>query len=94
MTEVRPDTDEDTDPDIDHESFLVEKGTAVQLQQFGDVYAKTGTAEFTADDGATHAHAWTVGYRGDLAFAALIVGGEDSVHTNEILERFLTAVPR
>jgi hypothetical protein len=35
-----------------------------------------------------------VGYRGDLAFAALIVGGEDSVHTNEVLERFLTAVPQ
>ena len=26
------------------------------------------------------------GYRGDLAFAALIVGGEDSVHTNEVLD--------
>ena len=73
---------------------VVQEGTAVQLQDFGDVYAKTGTAEFTADDGATHAHAWTVGYRGDLAFAALIVGGEDSVHTNEVLERFLTAVPQ
>ncbi len=73
---------------------VVQQGTAVQLQKFGDVYAKTGTAEFTADDGATHAHAWTVGYRGDMAFAALIVGGEDSVHTNEVLERFLTAVPQ
>jgi cell division protein FtsI/penicillin-binding protein 2 len=73
---------------------VVQQGTAVQLQKFGDVYAKTGTAEFTADDGATHAHAWTVGYRGDLAFAALIVGGEDSVHTNEVLERFLTAIPQ
>jgi len=73
---------------------VVQQGTAVQLQEFGDVYAKTGTAEFTADDGATHAHAWTVGYRGDLAFATLIVGGEDSVHTNEVLERFLTAVPQ
>jgi len=73
---------------------VVQEGTAVQLKDFGDVYAKTGTAEFTADDGATHAHAWTVGYRGDLAFAALIVGGEDSVHTNEVLERFLTAVPQ
>jgi len=73
---------------------VVQQGTAVQLQEFGDISAKTGTAEFTADDGATHAHAWTVGYRGDLAFAALIVGGEDSVHTNEVLERFLSAVPQ
>jgi cell division protein FtsI/penicillin-binding protein 2 len=73
---------------------VVQQGTAVQLQEFGDVSAKTGTAEFAADDGSTHAHAWTVGYRGDLAFAALIVGGEDSVHTNEVLERFLSAVPQ
>jgi len=73
---------------------VVQEGTAVQLQKYGDVYAKTGTAEFTAEDGATHAHAWTVGYRGDLAFAALIVGGEDSVHTNEVLERFLSAIPQ
>ena len=37
-----------------------------------------------ADDGTIHAHAWTVGFRGDLAFAALIVGGEDSAKTNQI----------
>ena len=47
------------------------------------MHAKTGTAEFTADDGTQHAHAWTIGYRGDLAFATLIVGGEDSVYTIE-----------
>ncbi len=58
---------------------VVDEGTGQGLEEFGDVHAKTGTAEFTGDDGAIHAHAWTVGYVGDLAFAALIVGGEDSI---------------
>jgi len=72
---------------------VVDEGTGTGLQGFGDVHAKTGTAEFTAADGTIHAHAWTVGYRGDLAFAALIVGGEDSVYTNQVVEAFLGAVP-
>lgn len=72
---------------------VVDEGTGTGLQGFGDVHAKTGTAEFTADDGTIHAHAWTVGYRGDLAFAALIVGGEDSAFTNQVVEAFLGAVP-
>ena len=72
---------------------VVQEGTGVVLQPFGDVHAKTGTAEFTAADGTVHAHAWTVGYRGDLAFAALIVGGEESSRTNKVLASFLGAVP-
>jgi cell division protein FtsI/penicillin-binding protein 2 len=68
---------------------VVDEGTGVGLQSFNDVHAKTGTAEFTAEDGTTHAHAWTVGYTGDMAFAALIVGGEDSIHTNQVVEQFL-----
>ena len=63
-----------------------------RLQGFGDVHAKTGTAEFTGDDGKTHAHAWTVGYLGDMAFAALIVGGEDSIVTNQLVGEFLAAL--
>ena len=58
------------------------RGHRPGLEGYGDVHAKTGTAEFAADDGTTHAHAWTVGYVGDLAFAALVVGGEDSIVTN------------
>jgi len=72
---------------------VVDEGTGTGLQGFGDVHAKTGTAEFTAADGTIHAHAWTVGYRGDMAFASLIVGGEDSVFTNQVVEAFLGAVP-
>ena len=70
---------------------VVDQGTGVGLAKFGDVHAKTGTAEFTADDGVVHAHAWTVGYVDDLAFAALIVGGEDSAFTNQVVEQFLAA---
>ena len=63
------------------------------LETFGDVHAKTGTAEFTGDDGTIHAHAWTVGFRGDLAFAALIVGGEDSANDQQIAAELLATVP-
>ncbi len=72
---------------------VVEQGTGVGLADLGDVHAKTGTAEFTADDGTQHAHAWTVGYRGDLAFATMIVGGEDSVYTIQSARSFLAAIP-
>ena len=72
---------------------VVTEGTGAGLEPFDDVHAKTGTAEFAAADGTTHAHAWTIGYRGDLAFAALIVGGEDSINTNAVVARLLAAVP-
>lgn len=71
---------------------VVTDGTAKVLAPLGEVYAKTGTAEFSNDKGEIHAHAWTVGYRGDLAFAALIVGGESSGRTNTVISDFLTAL--
>ena len=73
---------------------VVDEGTGAGLEGFGDVHAKTGTAEFTATDGTTHAHAWTVGYLGDMAFAALVVGGEDSIVTNGVTAKFLAAIGR
>ncbi len=76
---------------------VVTDGTAKVLQDIGDgptaVYAKTGTAEYSGAKGVIHAHAWTVGFRGDLAFSALIVGGDDSKRTNAVLHDFLAAVP-
>jgi cell division protein FtsI/penicillin-binding protein 2 len=39
------------------------------------VHAKTGTAEFGTGD-PLPTHAWTIGFRGDLAFAVLVEGGE------------------
>lgn len=75
---------------------VVEEGTAVLLQDVGTakhpVHAKTGTAEYTDQVGDLKAHAWTVGYRGDLAFSVLIVGGDTSKRTNEIARQFLAAV--
>ena len=72
---------------------VVASGTGAGLAGYGDTHAKTGTAEFQAEDGSIHAHAWTVGFRGDMAFAALIVGGEDSAKTNKIAAKLLSTLP-
>ncbi|KRQ22974.1 MULTISPECIES: penicillin-binding transpeptidase domain-containing protein [Mycobacteroides] len=48
-------------------------GTAMDLKGEGSVYGKTGEAEFPGGS-----HAWFAGYRGDMAFATLIVGGGGS----------------
>lgn len=72
---------------------VVASGTGAGLAGYGDTHAKTGTAEFQADDGTIHAHAWTMGFRGDMAFAALIVGGEDSAKTNRIAAELLATLP-
>ena len=53
--------------------LVVTNGTAREIEGAGEVYGKTGEAEFEGGS-----HAWFAGYRGDLAFAALIVGGGDS----------------
>jgi cell division protein FtsI/penicillin-binding protein 2 len=68
---------------------VVTEGTARKLAGRGEVYGKTGTAEFT-DDG--RAHGWFVGYRGDLAFAVLIVDGGSSAPAVDIADRFLAAL--
>ncbi len=50
-------------------------GTASELAPFGDVRGKTGTAQH--GDG-TKSHGWFVGYRGDLAFAVMVVDADTS----------------
>jgi cell division protein FtsI/penicillin-binding protein 2 len=70
---------------------VVTEGTATKLNGLGEVRGKTGTAEFT-DDG-TRAHGWFVGYRGDLAFAVLIVDAGSSEPAVALAGRFLAAVP-
>ena len=72
---------------------VVTDGTAENLQDAGTVYAKTGTADYIDSKGVDHAHAWTVGFRGDLAFSVLIVAGDSSKRTNVIADTFLKAVP-
>lgn len=69
---------------------VVEYGTAPQLKPYGDVRGKTGTAQF--GDGV-HSHGWFMGYRGDLAFATLVLSGETSTPAVDVAVRFLKAVP-
>jgi cell division protein FtsI/penicillin-binding protein 2 len=68
---------------------VVTEGTATQLAPLGEVYGKTGTAEFTGDG---RSHAWFIGYRGDLAFAVLIVDGGRSSNAVQVAAKFLSAV--
>ncbi len=67
---------------------VVTEGTAMRLAGFGEVYGKTGTAEFTNDG---RSHGWFVGYRGDIAFAVLVVDGGSSTPAVEAAARFLSA---
>jgi hypothetical protein len=68
--------------------LVVTNGTAKDLQGSGDVRGKTGEAEF---DGGSHA--WFTGYRGDMAFAALIVGGGSSEYAVRMLRDMLDSLP-
>jgi len=68
---------------------VVTDGTATELAGLGEVFGKTGTAEYT-DDG--RAHGWFVGYRGDVAFAVLVVDGGSSAVAVDVASRFLPAI--
>jgi cell division protein FtsI/penicillin-binding protein 2 len=68
---------------------VVTEGTATALSGLGEVYGKTGTAEFTADG---RAHGWFMGYRGDVAFAVLVVDGASSAPAVQVAQRFLSAI--
>lgn len=68
--------------------LVVTNGTATELSGAGEVRGKTGEAEF---DGGSHA--WFAGYRGDLAFAALIVGGGSSEYAVRMTKDMLNGLP-
>ncbi|MFB1299243.1 penicillin-binding transpeptidase domain-containing protein [Mycobacterium sp. pW049] len=68
-------------------------GTATQLQDIPGMLGKTGTAEYVAQDGATHAHGWFVGIRGDLALAVFVSDAGSSTPAVDAAGRFLRAVP-
>ncbi|WP_029112445.1 penicillin-binding transpeptidase domain-containing protein [Mycobacterium sp. URHB0044] len=68
--------------------LVVTNGTAKDLQDAGDVRGKTGEAEFEGGS-----HAWFAGYRGDLAFAALIVGGGSSEYAVRMCKDMLNGLP-
>ena len=70
---------------------VVVAGSARQLDDaLGDVRGKTGTAQY--GDGF-RSHGWFVGYRGDLAFAVLIVDANSSAPAVQAAGRFLAVVP-
>ncbi|WFE52114.1 penicillin-binding transpeptidase domain-containing protein [Micromonospora sp. WMMD1155] len=72
---------------------VVTSGTGSALKDVpGEVYGKTGTAEY--DDNPAHTHAWFVGWRGDVAFAVFVEkGGASTASAVPIAERFLRALP-
>jgi beta-lactamase class D len=67
---------------------VVTQGSAQALAGLGDLYGKTGTAEYSA----TGSHGWFVGFRGDLAFATLVVDAGSSGPALDVTGRFLTAL--
>lgn len=68
--------------------LVVTNGTADDLAGAGDVRGKTGEAEF-----AGGSHSWFAGYRGDMAFAAMIVGGGSSEYAVRMLKGMLDGLP-
>ncbi|MEV6136930.1 penicillin-binding transpeptidase domain-containing protein [Nocardia sp. NPDC051990] len=67
---------------------VVTGGTAERIADQGEVYGKTGEAEV---DGGSHS--WFVGYRGDLAFATLLVKGGSSDNAVAVTRDMLAALP-
>ncbi len=66
---------------------VVTEGTATVIAGQGEVYGKTGEAEFNGGS-----HAWFAGYRGDLAFATLLVGGGDSTNAVAVTRDFMSTL--
>lgn len=67
---------------------VVTEGTGTAIAGQGNVFGKTGEAEF-----AGGSHAWFAGYRGDLAFATLIVRGGDSNNAVGVTRDFFSFLP-
>ncbi|TFV47188.1 penicillin-binding protein [Blastococcus sp. TF02A-35] len=75
---------------------VVLSGTATALADRGEVFGKTGTAEYGSNT-PPDSHGWFVGYRlggagGDLAFAVLVEGGQSSSAAVAVTDAFLGAV--
>ena len=68
--------------------LVVTNGTAKDIADSGEVYGKTGEAEFQGGS-----HSWFAGYRGDMAFAALIVGGGSSEYAVRMVKFMLGQLP-
>ena len=75
---------------------VVLSGTAQALAGRGEVYGKTGTAEFGSNT-PPDAHGWFMGYQlagpqGDIAFAVLVEGGQSSSVAVGVTDAFLGAL--
>jgi cell division protein FtsI/penicillin-binding protein 2 len=75
---------------------VVLSGTATALGDRGEVYGKTGTAEFGSNT-PPDAHGWFMGYQlggpqGDIAFAVLVEGGQSSSTAVAVTDAFLGAL--
>ena len=72
---------------------VVLSGTARALADRGEVYGKTGTAEY-GNNTPPDAHGWFMGYQlagpqGDLAFAVLVESGQSSSVAVDVTDAFL-----
>ncbi|MBB4136054.1 hypothetical protein BKA16_002606 [Gordonia humi] len=67
---------------------VVTEGTATAIAGQGEVFGKTGEAEVNGGS-----HAWFAGYRGDIAFATLIVLGGGSEAAVGVTRDFLAGIP-
>jgi cell division protein FtsI/penicillin-binding protein 2 len=71
----------------------VTSGTATGVGLPAGTHAKTGTAEFADSPTPRTVYAWLVGYRGDIAFAVMVVGGtQGGPAAGPIAAKFLTAL--
>jgi len=75
-------------------SAVVAGGTAAGQGLPAGTYAKTGTAQYGTSK-PLKTDAWLVGFRGDIAFAALVVdsGGNGGPTCGPIVARFLNGLP-
>jgi cell division protein FtsI/penicillin-binding protein 2 len=75
---------------------VVLTGTATALAARGEVYGKTGTAEYGTNT-PPDSHGWFVGYRtggpaGPIAFAVLVEGGQSSSAAVAVTDAFLAGL--
>ena len=75
---------------------VVLSGTATGLAGQGEVYGKTGTAEFGTNT-PPDSHGWFVGYQlggpqGDIAFAVLVEAGQSSSVAVQVADAFLAGL--
>ncbi len=75
---------------------VVLTGTATGLADRGEVFGKTGTAEFGTNT-PPDSHGWFMGYRlggpqGDIAFCVLVEAGQSSKVAVDVADAFLAAL--